>query len=359
MSVDAKSLSGLQMLRAIAAWLVVVHHYHQLVHDFDESSLIGKLLVGVGSYAVKVFFVISGFIMHRSLTERSQGAGEFLRRRLERIVPAYWLATGLFLICLVLVAKADSPWSHWDLGSLLMSLLFVPHEHRGGMGQYPVLTVGWSLNYEMFFYALLALMLWWRGRAWLVPSVVLLLGLVFLWPPSWPLGKFLGDSLLLYFVAGLAISHWRDRLVAWRSEGQPGASARLDLALCLLLVAWMVTYLGARPLPGLWRIDTALQLLSAAAAVGLAVRCERHVVGAPALRWLARLGDASYSTYLVHPIVLILLLALPQSGVGNQLHWPQFLVYLLFTWLLSRLFHRHVERWRWLRRGASPHVKGA
>src|SRR5262249_27428686 len=72
---------------------------------------------------------------------------DFIRRRIIRIVPLYWLTTLAFLFLL----------PHSEGGAdIVQSLLFLPSPN----GRLPILPPGWTLNYEMFFYAIFATVLW-------------------------------------------------------------------------------------------------------------------------------------------------------------------------------------------------------
>ena len=95
-SAHGGKLEGIQVLRAVAAWLVVFHHFHQAFNQFDRSTSWGRVLTECGDYAVYVFFVISGFVIHYSLSAQPRSGWVFLESRLRRIVPAYWVATLIF-----------------------------------------------------------------------------------------------------------------------------------------------------------------------------------------------------------------------------------------------------------------------
>jgi len=102
---------------------------------------------------VNVFFVISGFITWVICERRPTTPARFLRERLERIAPVYWIATG------IMVAGALAslfPNLKLTLGPVLGSLFFIPH-HSPSNGQvWSVLVQGWTLNYEIFFYMVFA-----------------------------------------------------------------------------------------------------------------------------------------------------------------------------------------------------------
>ena len=137
---------NLHVLRALAALAVA------FLHITWEAGL--GLPFKVGGYGVDVFFVISGFIMSY---QRSESAGDFAKRRIIRIVPFYWCAT-----LVVFAVAAAFPHllrsTRADFIQLVCSLLFIPRE-TDYAGLYPTLVLGWSLNYEMYFYAVFALCL--------------------------------------------------------------------------------------------------------------------------------------------------------------------------------------------------------
>jgi hypothetical protein len=120
-------LSSIQVLRGIAAVMVVLFH----VCGFQ-----------IGAAGVDIFFVISGFIMfhtNRNVFGLTGAAILFLKRRILRIAPLYWLCS------------AFAFWPGVELKSLVASVLFVPVRSEDG-SIHTVLAPGWSLNFEMFFY---------------------------------------------------------------------------------------------------------------------------------------------------------------------------------------------------------------
>nr|WP_320022126.1 acyltransferase [uncultured Draconibacterium sp.] len=120
-----KKIESVQMLRGIAALSVIICH----------------LGLGSGKFGVDLFFSISGFIM-MLVTERS--CVDFLKKRLLRICPIYYSLTIMAIgVAFVAPNLLRSPTS--DLSLILRSFLFVG-------GENPIVGVGWTLNYEMFFY---------------------------------------------------------------------------------------------------------------------------------------------------------------------------------------------------------------
>lgn len=199
-------LPGIQVLRAVAALMVVIHHAE--LGTVMGFALGARHLFLVGSAGVDVFFVISGFIMlvsSRRLFGTKGAPATFLMRRVIRIVPLYWAMTTVyvagFLLAPSLLGRSVSA------GTMATSYAFWPHLGLDGTF-HPILVVGWTLNYEMFFYALFAVaVLLQRGRAVILltaalVAVVVLRALV--GGPTSPLA-FWGEPIVLEFIAGILV----------------------------------------------------------------------------------------------------------------------------------------------------------
>jgi exopolysaccharide production protein ExoZ len=108
-----------------------------------------------GGGGVDIFFVISGFIMVYTTQSHHVGPFSFFVNRVVRIVPIYWLLT-LAVFTLAVIAPHLLGATRAAPSELLKSLLFIPFAKSNGAVQ-PILFLGWTLNYEMFFYMLFAL----------------------------------------------------------------------------------------------------------------------------------------------------------------------------------------------------------
>ncbi len=269
---------------------MVLHH---LWHEAFAPPARAWLATLPWEAGVDVFFVISGFVMvHASapLFGAPGAAGTFLRRRLARIVPLYWVTTAVFLLALMAApGQIRTAWP--SVAQLLASLAFLPWPRPDGVVQ-PVYSLGWTLNYEMFFYAAFALCLPLR-RAAAVTAVAAGLGLAVLAGsllPGLPVALvFWTDPLLLEFCLGMALA-----LLVARGTTLPGTT-RLSLALAGLALLVLLPAEWTRAL----RFGPGAGLLVAAAALG-----PQPPLPPLAARWMARLGDASYALYLMHPFAL-------------------------------------------------------
>ena len=263
---------SVQVLRAVAALLVVVFH-----------SSTGHF--GIGAAGVDIFFVISGFIMATVGTRELPST--FLVRRVIRIVPLYWILT-LAMLALSMVSPAYAH-TRFTAPSLLQSLLFIPYTNFQGK-QWPLLVPGWTLNYEMFFYAVFTAGLA-RGKPvlWTATVMITLAAVGLMVRPETALGKVWMNPMLLEFVLGLFVGKVH-HVLGWRSG--------------LLLVAFGVAALLVNDqLAETSRLRVMLWGVPAAALVSGAVAIESGGKWS-SLRLLEKLGDASYSLYLVHTLVI-------------------------------------------------------
>ena len=196
---------GIQILRGIAATLVVFHH--SLEESLAISTTVApEWLIRFGACGVDIFFVISGFIIYSVTYGRAAQIPErpspFLLKRLTRIFPLYWIfllatlalwSTGYFYRSL----RIDAP----ILGS---SIFLLPSKA-------PIVGVAWTLVYEMYFYYLFFITLHIRNARLSVLTTTLLIcsGLLlsrFL--PEGGLKDFLSNPIALEFSFGLILSYF-------------------------------------------------------------------------------------------------------------------------------------------------------
>ncbi len=284
-------LVSIQYLRGFAAMMVVLFH---ALHETAGLGL-GSATVHILEAGVDIFFVISGFIMYYT-TRRGMGTLEFYRHRIIRIVPLYWLITS-FVVVLMLVAPRLLQSSKFDLAHVLASYAFIPWPHPIHPGvMEPALAPGWTLNFEMAFYLLFGLSLLIPRRA--VGLTIMMLALVVvaasraLGPPEQSAWSFYASGLVLEFGAGVLLGAAFERL--------PPLPAWLALAVFALGCAVLAIQFGQGS-PGPWRAlawGTPALLIVAGAVL---LERGRTVAALPAA---VLIGDASYSIYLSHPLIL-------------------------------------------------------
>lgn len=265
-------IGNLQLLRGIAALGVVFYHTDfRLAGDYHTDF-----------FGVSTFFVISGFIMCY-ITHAD--AAHFLERRIIRIVPLYWLLTiGVTLV------RYGLPGNGWWF---ISSLFFLPSDRM------PVLGVGWTLNFEMYFYAIFAVALCLSRRLAPMIAAAAILAVFAadrIWPGTFPI-RIYAHSYIFNFVIGILVYYlWSGAmdLVPRRIAIVAGVAV---IALCYLTQFNFPFWQSAlRWLP-------AWQHLLAPLVVTSALLLNR--VGAD-IQWrpLIIFGDASYSIYLTHLITM-------------------------------------------------------
>ncbi len=335
-----------QVLRAFAALLVVVHHaQHEAMLTAARTGAAftpsGLLPWPAG---VDIFFVISGFIIVHAagpLYGTRGGRARFLAHRVARLVPLYWLVTALYLglaLALPGALSGEGGGSARDPAILIGSFLFWPVARPDGT-VLPLYGLGWTLEYEMLFYALFALGLG-RSRAAAAGFTVLILGLLVgaaLLPGRLPMPlAFWANPIVLEFVFGMALA-----LIRTRGLRLPDP-ARWALALAGLVLLALAGDPSDAARPILWGGPAAL--LVAAAALGR----RRGGEGGPSLgiRVAALLGDASYALYLVHPFALRLtrefLLRLGLAGALGP--WDALVLMVAATLPAAIAVHLLIER---------------
>lgn len=313
---------ALQVLRGLAAALVV--YQHAVVNWAGKGAGAGAAPVSlqVGEFGVKLFFCISGFIIVHTAARLPQGwdsTRTFWWRRLERVAPLYWVVTLLYIAKNVMAGQA------YTVGEVAKSLAFIPYVNREGLVQ-PILGLGWSLNFEMFFYLLFGALFLLPRRWHLSAAVGLMTGLSAARALGWlgdgsdPHVLYLwADVMVLYFVAGMLASpvarYWCER--GWPRLRQDAAA--------FAVAAWVLAYAGW-VLPAFPSQAVTWMPLASALPVLVCVTARAQPCSA-SWRPLIAAGDASYSTYLTHGFVLA-----PAARAFKALGWS--LGHHAFAWLM-------------------------
>lgn len=324
------TLLAVQYLRAAAALAVVF--YHVSVLSQKTWGLDPERVDHVGAAGVDLFFVISGFIMAMIAARPGAFDGkEFWIRRIARVLPAYWVITlVVFLLALNLPSLFNSTVA--NPYSLLVSLSFIALDQgHGDTG--PLLVVGWTLNYEIFFYAIVALTAGlFADRKLLGTSAIIgaliLAGIVF--QPANPTLEFYTDPILLEFVFGIVIFHaW-----SWSSQREQrlASVAIFSVGVILLVLQW------ERPLqdwrPFFWGLPAAAVLYGGLGTLTFT---------SP---FLGRLGDWSYALYLTHVFVVTLYIKYVMSSLGGIiLPWQvHYLIMTVAAFAVAASYYMFLER---------------
>lgn len=308
-SAPGATLWTVQIARAAAALMVVVGHAQSVAAalKIEAGGTFQRVNALPWGASVDLFFVISGFIMvhaARRLFGRPGAAEAFVRRRLARIVPLYWLTTAAYLLLLVAAhLKGGDPVP----GPLAVaaSFLFIPFDTLGQGRTFPVFDLGWTLNYEMFFYALFAVGVGWgrRGAAGFIAGSVAVLVIVGLFVPAEATAlHFWTRPIMVDFVFGLGVGLAAEEGVRLRPPMRWALVAGAVLLLTLDPARVFQGPLGFT-VPNEWPRVLMGGVPAAALLAGATLGPAPPI---PALaRPAERLGDASYSLYLFHPFAMI------------------------------------------------------
>lgn len=266
---------NIQSLRAVAALLVAFAHAIGSSRDYGMASPLGEFFGHWGALGVDIFFVISGFIMVTIQQRAPRAAWPFLRDRLRRIVPTYWFYC-VAIVALYLAVPRLFNTVELGAGEVAASFLFVHHVFYEG---YPIVGVGWTLEYELIFYTLFAAAIA-LGRPRLQYALLFAATLLLL---PW----LSGDGIFAEFGFGMALGLGYAAAQRRWMRLSPALGWALLLGGAALLTSNLFVSL---------RIDRALVY---------GIPATMIVAGAlilPALhnRPLRLLGDASYSLYLSH-----------------------------------------------------------
>ncbi|MEM1126681.1 MAG: acyltransferase [Bacteroidota bacterium] len=295
-------LESIQVLRGLAALLVVLLHLSVAERKYGDPEQLLLPLLTIGNAGVDLFFVISGFVMVVSTRGRWGQAAQvvpFWTRRALRIYPVYWVYLALVaLVCVVqpgwVNAASGAPPGPWA------SILLWP------TGQVHLVMVAWTLEYELFFYLLFGALMVVPPRYFAAVLLAVLGGLVVLgaaWGPTAPALRVATSALLLEFGAGvvLGLAYVRGPPPegrAWLGPLAAGTGAALLLVQALGLEWPALLGLGGTD------FDRPVGYGGPAALLVYGfVRGEQQTRRSWP-RLLTRLGDASYTLYLSHILVL-------------------------------------------------------
>lgn len=333
-----RQMEWLQALRAFAALAVLLFHTKDA---FSQYPVIQKIL-GQGFFGVDVFFCLSGYIMCLSCSQKAPGVRNglrFLLMRGARIYSGYWLA--LLLVLAVSATGLHPVTGDWFASIFLTSALFGDQ----------FLETAWTLVYELRFYLAIGLLYFFFSAKLSVRNITIIATLIVLYNLAyyafafdtimggvWPLRSTL-NGFFLEFTFGMYIYMLNQKYP-------------LQLENCLFLVPAAILLLAA----GAFDLFFANFELLRAATYGLASMLILAIFIAlenkPELRpfaWLVKIGDASYSLYLIHPVLLTLLFTVLYHYLPMRYFYAFFVfgivLIVLASWVWFKLLEKPVFQW--------------
>jgi exopolysaccharide production protein ExoZ len=304
-----KQLLSIQYLRAVAALAIVFYHARDQFPGFQAV-----FPSSIGSAGVDIFFAVSGFIMVFITDLGDRNVPKFIWNRIIRIVPLYWCYSMLTILLLVFAAglfRGNAlTWQH-----VILSLLFIPHQNPGTMTISPLVKVGWTLDYEMFFYFIFAMSMLvnYRRRILLTCAGLLLLVTIGAFQFAWlPIAfQFYCSDIILEFGAGMLLCR-----IYQTGKLQPASFMKISL---FVIGIWAIAIHFA---PGLLAWRSIKYGIPAVILVAGMLACEKFM---REFRLPLLLGNASYSIYLSHVMAIAILryiypkLGIPTAGLISTL----------------------------------------
>ena len=338
-------LESIQHLRGIAALLVVFVHFPTPLARF------------CGSIGVDIFFFISGFIIFISIDKSGyyDKPFTFLKKRLLRIIPLYFLITTAFILMNVTLnsfhaeREANIPVDMSTI-TVLKSFLFIPIT-TDGFYHDPLVFLGWSLNFEMLFYIITFIFLIIFRRHFFLP---LLLLLVILGSVSYVTGDFknvyidfLTSPFLMYFAIGLLLGKYHAVLSNKISSFVEPLLFVVLYVFFIVMIAKdagyiyegmpreMVVYNGkVIPRIIIWGIPSFLLLISY---FSLANKYQIRN------KFLNKIGDRSYSIYLLQIFFIYFLYEVGHKFGRYEKAWLSLGMIAILVWI-SGISYKYFEK---------------
>ena len=317
-------LNNLQILRGISALLVCCFHFRE---DLNFENLqIGTVLFQKGSIGVPIFFVISGFIMAFTTRKLDLKSGlstqisSFYKKRVIRIIPLYFLLTFLWMFIggnFLLYFQGEY------FSRLIHSLLFIPQKDV-----FPILYLGWSLNFEMFFYLIFGISLIFKANRYFFIVAFFIatyfLGLIF--QPENAYLKMVTSNLNLYFVVGILFSLLLTKFTIPK---------KYAFSICFLGISAFAVHLF-----NIVAIENELLVLLIISLFVVSFLLFDFTFKWGGNKFFVFLGDISYSLYLSHPFVEIFFRRFKVEGFLNV---PYFFLKIAIVIAVAAFFYHFIE----------------
>jgi peptidoglycan/LPS O-acetylase OafA/YrhL len=284
----------IQALRFLAAFMVVCCHS---TFYTKERLLSSVEIFALGANGVPLFFVISGLVIvlsSQKLTNDKDGWRKYAIKRIIRIVPLYWLITS-YKVGIMILSAGLILHSELDFANILKSYFFIPTLNIDGEIK-PILGVGWTLNFEMFFYLLFTTALFIRVNTILFSGVIILILTVlsFFKTPDWPIFlKFYADPIIINFLLGMLSAVLLTK--NWRIPK--------FISIVMIVLGLIFLFSPLQYHLHFFKLNSAF--VNALASFTIVYFCcnleKRSVVHIPQI--ILFFGAASYSLYLVHPVI--------------------------------------------------------
>lgn len=148
------TVPAIEGLRGFAALLVFFAHYVTLIEPWMDREtatwIIARLPGAVGHSGVDLFFLLSGYLIYGGLIRRREPLGQYFLRRVKRIYPTFTAVFALYVAACLLVPSQSKLPPDFEQAAIYLVINFLLLAEIVGVP--PLITVSWSLSFEMLFY---------------------------------------------------------------------------------------------------------------------------------------------------------------------------------------------------------------
>lgn len=304
------------------------------------NDILGGLFIP-GWCGVDFFFVLSGFLMAYGY-KASTTVSEFLKKRIIRIVPTYWVYTAAVILFTNFIHPIVS-WINVDFLGGMKSFFFIPT--NVSVNEMPIIPPAWTLPYEVFFYTICVILMC-RGLRCFEETIEIWAAAIVIYNLSPAFGgnlyiDFLFSPLFLEFFAGFFIA----RIIKTHNVKKAYGKAALAAGIVLLLVSWIGNAMKVQEIVNIHRV-IAFGIPYLLIVFGMVTSGETFEFS----KKFDSLGNASYSIYLTHFITMVIVVAILNNtkigilGANAVGLYFEFCLCCVFCVMVGLVAHRFIEK---------------
>jgi len=343
-------LEGIDLLRGIAVSVVILYHFPVILGL--TSASIFQYIYALGLLGVPLFFIISGYLIYRSIEYSISSRGikiglqQYASHRLFRILPAYYYNFAIVLIMATFVISVDYLYSLGFIAQILSHLTFLSFfvYRDSGLG---INGAYWTLSIEMLWYIVAPLFFIYIKKD---RYLLLLLILSFLYlrgidlslydsifsldkqaPDYLPLLFYISFQLpgqLIYFIAGIFIYKYFKK--------QRSFSLSTQYFLSILSISFFIYVSSQNYFQTSFAIRNFFILFTVVVLFILMHQSKLKWMGG--LEWI---GKISYSLYLWHMPILF---TMKQTNILTHVNlWSAMIIFSISLLVISSLSYYFIE----------------
>lgn len=310
----------------------------------DKNLFDGFLIIGWSG--VDFFFILSGFIIYY-VNHKYDGISskfqDYIGKRLARIYPIYWIYSILVVVLHMALLKAEVKnlisWLGLTALNITKSFTLYPTDIKNNI--MPIIPAAWTLTYEMFFYIVFSIYILGSKRLFLISMILwaIAISIVNLFSFTFEISPFLSmlfDTHIFEFMFGCFIAQITLRNLQIKTR--KNAIVLLVVGIVALFVSWINEALGL-----IW-FDK-LQFITFGIPYSIIIysliSLEDGRIHSNLKRFLLYLGDASYSIYLTHFVVLVLFVHI--ASYLNFNGYIEFAIISIALVLIGCLSYSYIE----------------